>query len=80
VDLEFSQDGIDELAHQAFLVNERDENIGARRLFTVMERVLQEISFSAEEFRGQTVVIDRESVRQRLGDLIRDEDLRRYVL
>ncbi|MHB8312913.1 MAG: HslU--HslV peptidase ATPase subunit, partial [Candidatus Dormibacteria bacterium] len=80
VELEFSADGIDELAHQAFLVNERDENIGARRLFTVMERVLQEISFSADEFHGQKVVIDRASVRQRLGDLIRDEDLRRYVL
>jgi len=80
VELEFSDEGIDELAHQAFLVNERDENIGARRLFTVMERVLQEISFSAEEFKGQKVVIDRESVRQRLGDLIRDDDLRRYVL
>ena len=80
VELEFSADGIDELAHQAFLVNERDENIGARRLFTVMERVLQEISFSADEFHGQKVLIDRESVRQRLGDLIRDEDLRRYVL
>ena len=80
VELEFSDDGIDELAHQAFLVNERDENIGARRLFTVVERVLQEISFSADEFHGQKVVIDRESVRQRLGDLIRDDDLRRYVL
>ncbi|MHB1623888.1 MAG: ATP-dependent protease ATPase subunit HslU [Candidatus Dormibacteria bacterium] len=80
VELEFSDDGIDELAHQAFLVNERDENIGARRLFTVMERVLQEISFSADQFRGQKVVINRESVRERLGDLIRDDDLRRYVL
>ncbi len=80
VELEFSDDGIDELAHQAFLVNERDENIGARRLFTVMERVLQEISFSADEFHGQKVVIDRESVRERLGDLVRDDDLRRYVL
>ncbi|HVB53491.1 MAG TPA: hypothetical protein VNF24_04785, partial [Candidatus Acidoferrales bacterium] len=73
-------DGIAELAHHAYLVNERDENIGARRLFTVMERVLQEVSFAADEFKGQTVVVDKEFVREKLGDLVRDEDLRRYVL
>jgi ATP-dependent HslUV protease ATP-binding subunit HslU len=71
---------VEELAHHAFLVNERDENIGARRLFTVMERVLQDISFAAEEYQGQKVSIDREFVRAKLGDLVRDEDLRRYVL
>jgi ATP-dependent HslUV protease ATP-binding subunit HslU len=80
VELEFSKDGVEELAHHAYLVNERDENIGARRLFTVMERVLQEVSFSAEQHRGQKLVIDREFVRERMGDLVRDEDLRRYVL
>jgi ATP-dependent HslUV protease ATP-binding subunit HslU len=78
--LEFSDDGVAALAHHAFLVNDRDENIGARRLFTVMERVLQEISFAAEQYRGQTVMVDAEFVQTRIGDLLRDEDLRRYVL
>jgi ATP-dependent HslUV protease ATP-binding subunit HslU len=80
VELEFSEEGVEELAHQAFLVNDRDENIGARRLFTVMERVLQEVSFSADQYQGQRITVDREFVRSRLGDLVRDEDLRRYVL
>ncbi len=80
VELDFSDEGVEELAHQAFLVNDRDENIGARRLFTVMERVLQEVSFAADQFQGQRVTVDREFVRSRLGDLVRDEDLRRYVL
>ncbi|MGC2191066.1 MAG: ATP-dependent protease ATPase subunit HslU [Candidatus Dormiibacterota bacterium] len=80
VEVEFTTEGVEELAHHAYLVNERDENIGARRLFTVMERVLQDVSFSAEEYQGQKVVIDREFVRTKLGDLVRDEDLRRYVL
>jgi len=78
--LEFSDDGVAALAHHAFMVNDRDENIGARRLFTVMERVLQEISFAAERFRGETVTVDEEFVQTRIGDLLRDEDLRRYVL
>ena len=80
VELEFTEEGTAELARQAFLVNERDENIGARRLFTVMERVLQDVSFAAEQYRSQRVVVDAEFVRERLGDLVRDQDLRRYVL
>ncbi|MGC2206850.1 MAG: ATP-dependent protease ATPase subunit HslU [Candidatus Dormiibacterota bacterium] len=80
VEVEFTKEGVEELAHHAFLVNERDENIGARRLFTVMERVLQDISFAADDYQGQKVSIDREFVRAKLGDLVRDEDLRRYVL
>ncbi len=80
VEVEFTDEGVEELAHHAYLVNERDENIGARRLFTVMERVLQDVSFAAEQYQGQKVVIDREFVRSKLGDLVRDEDLRRYVL
>ncbi len=80
VELDFTPEGTAELARQAFLVNERDENIGARRLFTVMERVLQDVSFAAEQYRSQRVVVDAEFVRQRLGDLVRDQDLRRYVL
>ncbi len=80
VELEFTEEGTAELARQAFLVNERDENIGARRLFTVMERVLQDVSFAAEQYHSQRVVVDAEFVRERLGDLVRDQDLRRYVL
>jgi ATP-dependent HslUV protease ATP-binding subunit HslU len=80
VEVEFTEDGVKELAHHAYLVNERDENIGARRLFTVMERVLQDVSFAADEYQGQKVSIDQAFVRSRLGDLVRDEDLRRYVL
>ncbi len=80
VELEFTAEGTAELARQAFLVNERDENIGARRLFTVMERVLQDVSFAAEQYRNQRVVVDAEFVRLQLGDLVRDQDLRRYVL
>ncbi|HEV3123866.1 MAG TPA: ATP-dependent protease ATPase subunit HslU [Candidatus Dormibacteraeota bacterium] len=80
VTLEFPAEGVHELAHQAALVNEQDENIGARRLFTILEKVLEEVSFRAEDFAGQTVVVDRELVRARLTDLVRNEDLRRYVL
>jgi len=80
VSLEFSADGLRELAHQAWAVNEQDENIGARRLFTIMEKVLEELSFSAEDHAGATVTIDAEYVRTRLSDLVRNEDLRRYVL
>jgi ATP-dependent HslUV protease ATP-binding subunit HslU len=80
VTLEFPADGVKELAHQAALVNEQDENIGARRLFTILEKVLEEVSFSAEDFAGKTVIVDRELVRSRLSDLVRNEDLRRYVL
>jgi ATP-dependent HslUV protease ATP-binding subunit HslU len=80
VTLEFTPDGLHELAHQAALVNLQDENIGARRLFTVLEKVLEDVSFRAEEFAGTTVIVDAPMVRERLGDLVRNEDLRRYVL
>jgi ATP-dependent HslUV protease ATP-binding subunit HslU len=80
VTLEFTSDGLHELAHQAALVNQEDENIGARRLFTVLEKVLEDVSFRAEEFAGTTVTVDAEMVRSRIGDLVRNEDLRRYVL
>ncbi|MFN2581138.1 MAG: ATP-dependent protease ATPase subunit HslU [Candidatus Dormibacteria bacterium] len=80
VTLDFQADGIRELARQAHLVNEEDENIGARRLFTLMEQVLEEVSFRAEHFVGQTVVIDAGYVSDRLGDLVRNQDLRHFVL
>lgn len=80
VTLDFRGDGITELAQIAYSVNEKTENIGARRLYTVMERLLEEISFDAAKLSGQTVVIDADFVRQRLADLAQSEDLSRYVL
>jgi ATP-dependent Clp protease ATP-binding subunit ClpX len=80
VTLEFTPDGLRELAHQAAQVNLQDENIGVRRLFTILEKVLEDVSFRAEEFAGTTVTVDASMVRDRLGDLVRNEDLRRYVL
>jgi ATP-dependent HslUV protease ATP-binding subunit HslU len=80
VKLEFAQDGIHRLAEIAFSVNERTENIGARRLYTVMEKLLEEISFSATESGGKAIAIDTAYVNERLDKLSVDEDLSRYVL
>ncbi|MGV7208178.1 ATP-dependent protease ATPase subunit HslU [Oxalobacteraceae bacterium A2-2] len=80
VKVEFAQEGIHRLAEIAFSVNERTENIGARRLYTVMEKLLEEISFTASEQSGQTIVIDAAYVNQRLDALSVNEDLSRYVL
>lgn len=80
VTLEFAPDGIRRIAEIAYEVNERTENIGARRLHTVMERLLEDISFAADRQAGSTVVIDAAYVDARLKDLARSEDLARYVL
>ncbi len=80
VTIQFAEDGIKRLAEIAYSVNERTENIGARRLYTVMEKLLEEISFSASESRGDTIVIDAAYVNERLDALVADEDLSRYVL
>lgn len=80
VSLEFSEDGIHELARHAHVINSEDENIGARRLFTVMEKVLEELSFRAEDFAEQTVVVDADYVRRPLAELVRNQDIRRFVL
>ena len=80
VTVEFQDAGITRLAHIAFDVNERTENIGARRLSTVMERLLDEVSFDAASLAGQTIQIDAAYVDARLGELSRDEDLSRYIL
>ena len=80
ISLDFTPEGITRLAHTAFTVNERTENIGARRLSTVMERLLDEVSFDASRLQGQTVVVDAAYVDQRLKDLSEDEDLSRYIL
>jgi ATP-dependent HslUV protease ATP-binding subunit HslU len=80
VTLEFSEDAIDAIADVAVLVNSSVENIGARRLQTVMERVLDEISFSATDRAGETVKIDAAYVRKHIGDLAKNTDLSRYIL
>jgi ATP-dependent HslUV protease ATP-binding subunit HslU len=80
VKLEFAEDGIHRLAEIAYSVNERTENIGARRLYTVMEKLLEEISFSATDKGGQTLTIDTAYVNDRLDALAVNEDLSRYVL
>jgi len=80
VTLEFTSEGITRLAHIAFDVNERTENIGARRLSTVLERLLDEVSFAAAELMGQTVVVDAAYVDVRLQELSKNEDLSRYIL
>jgi ATP-dependent HslUV protease ATP-binding subunit HslU len=80
VTLDFTPDGIRELAAQAYRVNEEDENLGARRLFTIMEKVLEDVSFDAEDLADTTVIIDAAYVGKRLGDLVGNQDLRRYVL
>jgi len=80
VSVSFADDGIARIAEVAWQVNERTENIGARRLHTVMERLLEDISFRASDEPGESVVVDAGYVDEQLGDLILDEDLTRYIL
>ena len=80
VKLEFTPEALDEIAHFAFRVNESTENIGARRLHTIMERVLDELSFDAPEKKGQHVTMDADYVRKMLTDIVKDQDLSRYIL
>ena len=80
VKIEFTDSGIKRLAEIAFSVNEKTENIGARRLYTVMEKLLEEISFTASEASGQAIAIDASYVDDKLGALAVNEDLSRYVL
>jgi ATP-dependent HslUV protease ATP-binding subunit HslU len=80
VKLEFTKEALDEIAHFAFRVNEGTENIGARRLHTIMERVLDEISFSAPERKGEQITVDAEYVSKALTDIVKDQDLSRYIL
>jgi ATP-dependent HslUV protease ATP-binding subunit HslU len=80
VKVKFTEDGIAEIAEMAALINERTENIGARRLYTMMEKLLDEISFDAPEMSGKDIVIDVKYVQERLKDFVQDEDLSRYIL
>ncbi|MGA8893007.1 MAG: ATP-dependent protease ATPase subunit HslU [Anaeromyxobacteraceae bacterium] len=80
VEVTFQDDGVEEIARIAGDVNERTENIGARRLHTVMERLLEEISFDADRMRGARIPVDAKYVREKLEGVARDEDLSRYIL
>ncbi len=80
VGLGFTQDGVRRIAEVAFEVNERTENIGARRLHTVMERLVETVSFEASDKSGSSVIINRDYVDAHLNELVKDEDLSRYIL
>ncbi|MCY3823282.1 MAG: ATP-dependent protease ATPase subunit HslU [Nitrospinae bacterium] len=80
VNITFGEDAVKEVADFAFRINEQTENIGARRLHTIMERLLEEISFRAPEMSGENVEIDAAYVRERLTDIVEDLDLSRYIL
>ena len=80
VDLEFSEDGIDMIANLAYDVNSKVENIGARRLHTIIEKVLDEISFTATDRSGEKIVIDSKYVKKNLGELVKDTDLSKFIL
>lgn len=80
IELEFTSDAIDEIAEIAARLNEKLENIGARRLYTVLEKLLEDIMFQAPELEEKMVVVDREFVRRKLGDFIKDENLVAYIL
>lgn len=79
-DLSFSEDGVKRIAEVAFEVNERTENIGARRLHTLMEALLDVVSFEASDKSGESVIIDAAYVDEHVGDLVENEDLARYIL
>ncbi|NUU67609.1 HslU--HslV peptidase ATPase subunit [Enterobacteriaceae bacterium BIT-l23] len=80
VNIEFTEDGIRHIAKAAWQVNESAENIGARRLHTVLERLVEDISFEASDLNGQTITIDAEYVSKHLDELVADEDLSRFIL
>ncbi len=80
VDLEFSEDGIDTIANIATEVNSTVENIGARRLHTIIERVLDEISFTATDRSGEKIIIDSEYIKKNIGELVKDTDLSKFIL
>jgi ATP-dependent HslUV protease ATP-binding subunit HslU len=80
VNIQFELSAIDLLAKVAFTVNEKTENIGARRLYTVMERLMETISFDATAHKGETISIDDVYVNKYLGELVQNEDLSRYIL
>ena len=80
ISLDFTPDGVEEIASTAVQVNDRTENIGARRLFTIVERLLEDVSFEAQELKDKKVVINAAYVRDHLQDIVKDQDLSRFIL
>src|SRR4029079_11719919 len=80
VELVFSEDGIQELAEYAFRVNQSTQNIGARRLYTIMERLLEELSFEAADMKMGRVEVNAGYVKERLDEIAQDEDLSKFIL
>jgi len=80
VSVTFTEDAIDAMARIAHDVNHRSQNIGARRLYTIMEKVVEDISFDAPDQAGREVTIDAKYVRDRLADVVKDEDLSKFIL
>jgi ATP-dependent HslUV protease ATP-binding subunit HslU len=80
VDVKFSQEALEEIASFADIVNRQAENIGARRLYTIMEKILAELSFNAPEMDGTKMTVDPNYVRSQLKDVQTDSDLSRYIL
>ncbi|MDH4027790.1 MAG: AAA family ATPase, partial [Nitrospirota bacterium] len=80
IKLEFKNDSIEEIAGIAALVNEKTENIGARRLHTILEKLLEDISFNAPDLKEDNIVIDAKYVKQKLNNIVKNEDLSRYIL
>ncbi len=80
INLEFSEEAIDEIADMAYLVNEQTENIGARRLYTIMEKLLEDISFEIPDCGDEPLVIDRDYVRSKFADTVHRDDIDRYIL
>jgi ATP-dependent HslUV protease ATP-binding subunit HslU len=80
VEVEFTEDGIREMARYAAALNDRTENLGARRLYGVLEKVLEEVSFGASEMAGETVTVDAEYVRARMAAIPFSDDATKYIL
>ena len=80
VTLEFSKEAVQEIASVSCKINEDSENIGARRLHTIMEQLLEEVSFEAPELEGQKITITPEYIHGRLSNLMKNQDLSRYIL
>jgi len=80
VDIEFTDDAIEEIARIAEEVNEKTENIGARRLLTIMERIMEDYSFEAPDLKGTRIIIDSKVVKAKLENILESEDLTRYIL